>query len=89
MTAPGRTCWRWFAAQWRDCKKSWIAPFSAIIIITIIIIIIIIIINSGESKNSYKDKKKFSNSDKLTKTMGDFSFPVYILPLLSQLRNYS
>ena len=31
----GRTCWRWFAAQWGDCKKSWIAPLNAFIIITL------------------------------------------------------
>ena len=31
-------------AQWRDCKKSWIAHLNAIIIIIIIIIIVIIII---------------------------------------------
>ena len=37
--APGpleRTCWRWFAALWGDCKKSQIAPLNAIIIIIII-----------------------------------------------------
>ena len=37
--APGpleRTCWRRFAALWRDCKKSRIAPLNAIIIIIII-----------------------------------------------------
>ena len=28
-----RTCWRQFAAQWGDCKKSRIAPLNAIIII--------------------------------------------------------
>ena len=45
--APGpieRVCWRQFAVQWGDCKKSQIAPVSAIIIIIIIIIIIPIII---------------------------------------------
>ena len=34
--APGpleRTCWRQFAAQWGDCKKSQIAPLIEIIII--------------------------------------------------------
>ena len=36
---------RQFAAQWGDCKKSWIAPVSAIVIIIIIIIIIITIIS--------------------------------------------
>ena len=39
-----RTCWGRFTAQWGDCKKSGIAPFSAIIIIVVVIIIIIIII---------------------------------------------
>ena len=36
-TVPGpleRTCWRRFAAQWGDCKKSRIAPLNAIIIIS-------------------------------------------------------
>ena len=38
MIAPGPlecTCWRCFAAQWGDCKKSQIASVSAIIIIII------------------------------------------------------
>ena len=29
-----RTCWRQFAAQWGDCKKSRIGPLNAIIIMT-------------------------------------------------------
>ena len=36
--APGpleRTCWRQFAAQWGDCKKSRIAPLNAITIMFI------------------------------------------------------
>ena len=37
-------CWRQFAVQWGDCKKSWIVPFSVIIIIIIINYYIIIII---------------------------------------------
>ena len=39
--APGpleRTCWRQFAALWRDCKKSRIAPLNAIIINIIIVL---------------------------------------------------
>ena len=46
-TAPEpleHTCWRQFATQWQDCKKSRIASFNAIIIIIIIFIIITIII---------------------------------------------
>ena len=40
--APGpleRTCWRQFAAQWGDCKKSRIAPLNAIIIIIINLVV--------------------------------------------------
>ena len=39
-----RTCWRQFAAQRADCKKSQTTPLNAIIIIIVIVIIIIIII---------------------------------------------
>ena len=55
MTAPGpleRTCWRRFAEQWGDCKKSQTAPFNVIIIIIIINIIIIIILWSRAGKHS-------------------------------------
>ena len=40
-TAPGpleRTCWRRFAAQWGDCKKSRFAPVGAIVVVVVIII---------------------------------------------------
>ena len=39
-----RTCWRQFATQWGDCKKSRIAPLNVIVIVVIIIIIFIIFI---------------------------------------------
>ena len=51
MIVPGpleHACWRRFAAQWGDCKKSPIAPLNMnMIIIIIIIIIIITIINAS------------------------------------------
>ena len=37
-----RTCWRQFAAQREDCKKSWTVPLNAITIIIIIIILQVI-----------------------------------------------
>ena len=36
------TCWRRFAAQWGDCKKSRIAPFNALLLLLLLLIIIII-----------------------------------------------
>ena len=42
-------------AQWRDCKKSRIAPFNAIFFFIIIIIIIIIIIFSWRSEEIVKN----------------------------------
>ena len=33
-----RTCWKQFAVQWGDCKKSGITPLNAIIVIVIVIV---------------------------------------------------
>ena len=56
MIAPWQlqpTCWRQFALQWGDWKKSRIALFSVIVVVAVVAVIItIIIIINNNSNNS-------------------------------------
>ena len=74
-----RTCWRQFATQWGDCKKSRIAPLNAIIIIIIVIIWMITMMIYDDVDGDDSHGSDSNHSDEMTQSTvwQDMSRPLY------------
>ena len=74
------TFWRQLAVQWGDWKKSWIAPFTVIIII--VIFIAVINVDKGHSSREFWDHENFQHCTQTERMLLDFENIIYCLYLL-------